>query len=145
MLVFAKCALPTLKCALSNLKCSHVINSEVSDLLRVTWVALIICYATCTDEFSTIFTCYATCADKVKLVQMKHSTNSFVTQFVQMRPNLCRWGVEHSTIFCYATCANEGWNTTIFICYATYADEVKRAQIRGGIQNNIHFLCNLCR
>jgi len=30
----------TLKCAVSDVKCSHVIDSEASGLLRVTWVAL---------------------------------------------------------------------------------------------------------
>jgi len=37
LLVFEKC---TLKCALSNLKCGNVIDSEASDLLRVTNMVL---------------------------------------------------------------------------------------------------------
>ena len=48
-----------------------------------------------------------------------------------MRSNLCKWGVEH--------------NSTIFICYATRANEVKLVQMRGGTQYNIHLFCSLCR
>jgi len=59
---------------------------------------------------------HITCTYEVKLVQIRAGWNtvqySFVMQLVQMRSNLCRWGVEHSTIFiCYATCADKGWNT----------------------------------
>jgi len=81
------------------------------------------------------------------LVQMKDATCadegwntvqcSFVMQLVQMRGgtqyndhmlcNLCRWGVEHSTMFiCYANeveCANEGWKTVQY--FATCANEVE--------------------
>ena len=37
--------------------------------------------------------------------------NSIFIQLVQTESNWRRWGVEHSTIFCYAACASERWNT----------------------------------
>jgi len=114
----------------------------------------------------TLFICYAACVDDVKLVQMRGGTQysyvtctnegwntvqcSFVMQLVQMRSNLCRWGVEHGTIFiCYATCADEvelvQMRGGTQYSYATCANEEEVAQMRGGIQYNIHLLCSLCR
>ena len=54
----------------------------------------------------TIFICYATCLNDVELVQMRGGTYN-----IHLLCNLCRWRLEHSTIFCYATCTDEGWNT----------------------------------
>ena len=64
--------------------------------------------------------------------------------------NLYKWGVEHSTVpfvsnlcrWCQAY-ANEGWST-INICYAICAIDVKLVQMRGGPQYKIHLLCSPC-
>jgi len=89
----------------------------------------------------------------MQLVQMRVQY-SFVMQLVQMASNSCRWGVEHSTIFtCYATCANEGWNTVKLcnLCKWGYDIHLLCNLCRwhrtraGGTQYNIHLLCNLCK
>jgi len=61
------------------------------------------------------------------LVQMNGETQLYNMQLVQMRLNLYKWGLEHSTI--------------IFSRYATCVDDVKLVQMRGGTQYNVHLLC----
>ena len=90
-------------------------------------------YATCTNEGWNTVQC------------------TFVMQLVQMRSNLCKWGVEHSKVMHLVQMRSNlyKWgvehNSTIFICYATCANEVKLVQMRGGTQYNIHLFCSLCR
>ena len=82
--------------------------------------------------------------------------------------NLCRWGVEHTTMLCnlcrwevnfstnsFAMQLVEmrlklhSWGveqtTIIFIFYATCADEIKLVRIRGGTQYTSLLLCKLCQ
>jgi len=104
----------------------------------------------------------------MQLVEMRGGmVQYFVMQLVQMRDGTvhyetCTNAGWNRTIFCCATCTNDGWNTvqysfvmqlvqmtsnwskwgvehrTIFICYATYTNEVELVQMRGGSQNNEH-------
>jgi len=59
-------------------------------------------------------------------VQMNGETQIYNTQLVQMRSNLYKEGVEHSTIF---------------ICFAACVDDLELVQMTG----NTVQLCNLCR
>jgi len=79
------------------------------------------------------------CRWKVKL-----SSAILVMQLLQMASDLYRWGVEHSTILCYATCENGGVeHSTVFIIgYATCADEVELVQ-RCGVDAVQYFVMQL--
>jgi len=124
----------------------------MSNLCR--WGEIQYSYVTCADEgWNTIQLC--------NLYKWGWNTVqcSYVMQLVQLRLNLCRWGVEHDTIvICYASCANEvelaqnegrvehstvmhlvqmrsnlyKWgveHSTVFICYAACVDEVELVYI----------------
>jgi len=91
-------------------------------------------------------------------VQMNGETQIYSMQLVQMRLNLYKWGVEHST-FVFTSCKTVLWSTphlhssrwssqavkwgvehsTIFICFIACVKDVKLVQMRGGTVQ----LCNL--
>ena len=107
-----------------------------------------------------------TCADEGwKMLQW-----SFVMQLVQMRSNLCKWGVENSKVMHLVQMRSNlyKWgveHSTIFIRYADCVDDIKLVKMmsnlwrwgveqysymqlvrmRGGTQYNVHLLCNLCK
>jgi len=77
---------------------------------------------TCADEWWNSVIQYLFVMQLVKMTSNLYRWGLETLYNIHLLCNLCRWGVEHSTIFA-----------------------MQLVQVRGGTQCNFHSWCNLCR